>query len=302
MGFYPSDADGTNSFAPIKFHSDNRKGFETTRAAINLCLSKLQLEYVDLLLIHNPLTDLVEYAASATPHAFELAKSILTPEDRALVFASRLSKVIYNEEKGEAFRADTWRALEEAQIAGKTRFIGVSNYTTRQCAAMSSYAKVMPALNQLELHPRASAPNLRTTAKLAGMVVTAYGSGTSVAIEKSQVIASIASRRNESPNSIVLRWTLQSGVVVIPRTANVDYMKANLETATGGEPLCDFDMKSIEEMNQAHLVVFTLLSTWGKGRCQLIYILRMTKGRCEATVDSLLTVEYTRVLKVAMHS
>ena len=265
MGFYPSDADGVNSFAPIAFHPENRKGLETTRAAINLCLSKLQVDYVDLLLIHNPLTDLVEYAASSTPHAFELAKSILTSEDRSLVFAARLSKVTYDEEKGEAFRAATWRALEEAHSAGKTRFIGVSNYTTRQCAAMASYATVMPALNQLELHPRASCPNLRAAANAAGMVITAYGSGTSVSIEKSQIIAAIAARRNESPNAIVLRWTLQNGVVVIPRTANVQHMKANLETATGGEPLSDVDMKTINEINQAHQYYWWPLPCLPKG-------------------------------------
>ena len=252
VGFYPVQADGTNCFSPIAFHPSNRKGYDTTREAIDLCLAKLQLTYVDLLLIHNPLTDLVEYNASAVPHAFELSKSILTNEERELIFAFRLSKVKYDEAAGEAVRAATWKALEEAHTAGKTRFIGVSNYTTRQCAAMAAYATVMPAVNQLELHPRASSPALRAAATAEGMVIIAYGSCNSVALEKSPVVAAIATRRGVSPLAVVLRWTLHKGVVIIPRTANVKHMEDNMKVAMGGEPLCEADVAALDALNEAH--------------------------------------------------
>ena len=100
-----------------------------------------------------------------------------------------------------ASRAETWSALEEARAAGKCRFIGVSNYSVPLLAEMETYAKVvpqldnlslslksfsqvMPAANQLELHPRYASPSLRQYTKEKGIHLTAYGTGNSVIIEK----------------------------------------------------------------------------------------------------------------------
>jgi D-xylose reductase len=252
VAFYPTAADGSNCFSPISFHPENVKSLEATRSAIQLCLSKLQLSYVDLMLIHNPLTQLDEYQASAAPHCFELGGSGLSSEERALVLQHRLSKVQLDEAAGESARAAAWKALEEAQAAGQCKFIGVSNYPARLIEAMDKYAAVAPAVNQIEFHPRFSSPSLRAVAASRGLVLTAYGSGNSTRLSKSPVVAAMAERLGLQPLAVVLQWTLQHGVVVIPRTANVQHMAENAAVATAGAQLSAEDMAALDALNEAH--------------------------------------------------
>ena len=70
VGFYPADADGTNTWIPIEWTASNCKGKQTTLQAIDECLELLGLEYIDLMLIHNPAAELTEYRASGAPHFF----------------------------------------------------------------------------------------------------------------------------------------------------------------------------------------------------------------------------------------
>ena len=117
---------------------------------------------------------------------------------------------------------------------------------------MEGYARVMPAVNQLELHPRFSSPSLRKYAAATGMALTAYGSGNSTRIEKSSVIARIAAAHvTATPIAIVLRWTLQRGVAVIPRTATPAYMAANLAVETLA-PLTAEELLEIDALNEDH--------------------------------------------------
>jgi alcohol dehydrogenase (NADP+) len=282
VAFYPSACDGKNSFAPIAFNVNNKK--DTAPAGIAECLALLGLDYVDLLLIHNPLTDLAEYAASAAPHNFELGGWNRDSEERALVLSHRLSRVTHTGAAGEAARAEAWAALEDALAAGHARAIGVSNYSAPLVEAMAAYAKVMPAVNQLELHPRCSWPALRALAARTGLVLTAcdagrraslrerpvsrlhpthtarsrgrgpsarrYGSGNSTRIEQSPVVAAVAARRNETPIATVLAWTLAKGVVVIPRTADPAHIAANF-AASHAAPFAPEDEAALDALNEA---------------------------------------------------
>ena len=72
IGFYPGSADGENLWVPIVWHACNCKGKATTLEAVEYCLQLLGLEYVDLMLIHNPAAELCEYRASGAPHFFDL--------------------------------------------------------------------------------------------------------------------------------------------------------------------------------------------------------------------------------------
>jgi diketogulonate reductase-like aldo/keto reductase len=256
--FYPAGADAPDVMVHIKRHQENEKGLEVTRRAIENCLSLLGLDYVDLMLIHNPCTTAVDYQASTVPHCFELGKGAFTQEERDLVTRHRLARAnaAYDEAAAEAARAASWKALEQARAAGKVRFIGVSNYPVRLLKAMDAYADVLPAVNQLELHPRFSSPALRALAAERGFVLTGYGSGNSVAIENSPVVAAIANARGESPLATVLRWTLQRGVSVVPRTANPAHMAENLRvavaTAKGESVLAAAELATLDALDQAH--------------------------------------------------
>jgi 2,5-diketo-D-gluconate reductase A len=205
---------------------------------------------VDLMLVHNPCTELDDYIASSYPHLFELGNSRLTEGERELVLAHRFKGVKLDPAAAEASRAASWKALEAAQAAGKARYIGVSNYPSALVQAMAPYAKLMPAVNQLELHPRFASPALRAYAAGCGMALTAYGSGNSARIMKSEVIQRIAAARGTSPVEVVLRWTLQKGVAVIPRTATPTHMAENLAVASA-PPLSDADVAAVDALNRA---------------------------------------------------
>jgi len=253
VAFFPADADGANTWVPgvvTTWQPENTKA--TAPAGVDLALAELGLEYVDLLLIHNPCTDTRrvegDYEASSFPHCFELAASRLRPDEREAVLARRLAAVAVDAAAAEASRAAAWRALEAARAAGKARFIGVSNYPPALVRAMAAYATVEPAVNQVEFHPRCAWPRLREHASAAGMALSAYGSGNSVALEKSPVVARVAAERGSTPLATVLRWTLQKGVAVHPRTGTPAHMAANL-AAAAEPPLAPEHEAALDALN-----------------------------------------------------
>ena len=261
VAFYPADSDGTNCHVHLSHHPNNRKGLETTRAAIDECLALLQLDYVDLMLIHNPCTNALEYEASSAPHAFELSNNAhLYPEERELILKTRLAKAhsVWDYSKAEAARASSWKALEEALAAGKVRAIGVSNYPLALIKSMESYATVQPAVNQLEFHPVFSSPALLAHAASMGMVLTAYGSGNCVyhpgiAKSVSPVLAAIAAHHGLSLGGVVLKWTVQKGVSVVPRSANPQHQASNFKAASSTTPpLSPQEMAQLDALNKAH--------------------------------------------------
>lgn len=255
VAFFPDAHDGKNGWVPIAYHSANRKS--SVSEGVALCLAKLQLTYVDLLLIHNACTEMAEYHASMSPHCFELSRPgvPLTLAERTAVMRARLdaSHVGYAPAARTAALAATWRAMEAAKAAGYARAIGVSNYPVQLIDEMaSSYATVMPAVNQLELHPRYSSPALRARSKEIGMVLTAYGTGNSTQLWSSPVIDAIAAKRGSSTVAVVMRWTLQRGVSVIPRTASPEKIAENLREALSGAPLDDNDLAALDALNAGH--------------------------------------------------
>lgn len=220
VGFFPGDADGTNTWVPIVWTASNCKGKQSTLQAIDECLELLGLEYVDLMLIHNPAAELTEYRASGAAHffgawrcafatsrlpsfppvfllrrrCFRRAELFHDPHDPTQPDYSEAERTACLEARKELAwaaktdgaterqgRADTWAALEQAHAAGKCKFIGVSNYPPALLREMEGYAtQCMPCINQLELHPRFSSPSLRSYAEETGLVLTGYGTGNSV--------------------------------------------------------------------------------------------------------------------------
>lgn len=95
VGFYPAECDGSSHWVAGCFHRENRKGAATTAVAIDLCLKKLQLDYVDLMLIHSPCTTIAEHEASCCPHFFRPSSPFYAAE-RKLIMESRLNRVQHN--------------------------------------------------------------------------------------------------------------------------------------------------------------------------------------------------------------
>lgn len=246
VGFFPSDNDV--NIDPWMKDDANRKGDEA--ASIELCLNQLGVEYIDLILLHSPCTTRLEYDAARTPHYFELftyaeSEEAVRPTHladgeaiRPMLLESKRTKLkaaIDDNyiEKAKATRIASWKGLEAAQRSGKCRYIGVSNYPAALLEEMKDYATILPYMNQLELHPLFSSPELQRVAKEMGCKLTGYGSGNSMLInheykhQSSLVVNDIAKRIGKSPMQIVLRWTLQNGIAIVPRSTCKDHIKEN---------------------------------------------------------------------------
>lgn len=250
------------------YNENNIKGQEA--ASIDLCLKQLKVDHVDLMLLHNGITHVEEYRASCAPHFFELfalwgeeqaVKPLTLPGGisvreatlvglREQARQSRAKDPSKAAKESRALREKAWKALEQAQKEGKCTYIGVANYPAELLKEMEGYATVLPCVNQVEFHPRFSHPKLQKVCKAMGIVLTAYGSGNSVRIENSPIVASIAARVNKSPLQVVLKWTLQNGVGVIPAAKQEVHIKENLELFDF--TLSEDDMSKLNAMNEEH--------------------------------------------------
>lgn len=157
-------------------------------------------------------------------------------------------------EAARRIRRETWKAMEQALADKKCKYIGVSNYPAELLEEMKEYATVMPAVNQLELHPRFASPKLQAVAKELGVVLTAYGSGTSLNMKDNEKVMNtmerIAKKNGRSVTAVNLCWTLQKGIAVIPRSASEEHIKENLQALDF--KLSDEDMAELDQLDEAY--------------------------------------------------
>lgn len=187
VGFLQPDATQADIFHPMD--PFNIKGMEET--GIDMCLEKLGLDYVDCLLVHTPLASNLEYITAGTPHFFEYM-NITAPDPRFAVTTTHLpgnppnggenmrdficeaklrkQKILgFDYDRDYEIRKQTWKNMENILKSGKAKSIGVSNYTAKLLKEMESYAEFMPAVNELELHPRRACDEMVKTAAEMGI-------------------------------------------------------------------------------------------------------------------------------------
>jgi diketogulonate reductase-like aldo/keto reductase len=126
-------------------------------------------------------------------------------------------------------RKKSWQALEEIQAAGHAKTIGVSNYTIRHLEEMQEYAKVMPAVNQVELHVFLQQPELVKYCRDNGIVVEAYSPLAHGTPMDNQAIIGIAKKHNKSYAQIMLRWLIEQDFVVIPKSVTPSRIQENID-------------------------------------------------------------------------
>jgi len=126
-------------------------------------------------------------------------------------------------------RKNSWKALEELYEAGKTKAIGVSNYTIRHLEEMKKYATVMPHVNQVELHVFLQQPELLDYCRENGIVVEAYSPLAHARANDEPVIKEIAEAHGKSYAQIMLRWCVEQGLVVIPKSVTPSRIQDNSE-------------------------------------------------------------------------
>jgi diketogulonate reductase-like aldo/keto reductase len=121
-------------------------------------------------------------------------------------------------------RRQSWRALEALQKKGKTRSIGVSNFTTVHLRELLAESETVPAVNQVEFHPYLYQQDLLAFCQAKGIVIEAYSPLTHGERLKDPKLVAIgkkySSSKTKSTAQILIRWGLQHGLVVIPKSSN----------------------------------------------------------------------------------
>ncbi|MFJ4713615.1 aldo/keto reductase [Streptomyces sp. NPDC088785] len=124
---------------------------------------------------------------------------------------------------------DTWRALEKLYADGRTRAIGVSNFQPAHLERLIAASSVVPAVNQIELHPGLQQAALREVHARHGIVTEAWSPLAQGAVLQDDAVTAIAARHGKSPAQVVLRWHLQTGNVVIPKSVTDSRIRENLD-------------------------------------------------------------------------
>jgi 2,5-diketo-D-gluconate reductase A len=146
---------------------------------------------------------------------------------------------------------ETWRALEEIYFLGGTRAIGVSNFDVVHLDRLLREARIVPAVNQVEMHPGFPRNGLRAFCRRRGIQVQAWNPlGQGKGLLEDPIVLEIAERNRRCPAQVVLRWHLQRGTAVIPKSVHCDRMQENLA-------LFDFelgrrDMEALSRVGSGH--------------------------------------------------
>ena len=178
-------------FVTSKLWNDD-KGYENTLAAFNRTLEDLQLEYLDLYLIHWPI--------------------------------AKASKENWKEANSES-----WRALEELYNQGKIKAIGVSNFLEHHLEPLFETAKIKPMVNQIEFHPGMLQKEIVEFCKKHNILVEAWAPFSNGQVLKNPVLKEIADKYEKTVAQLTLRWIIQKGIVPLPKSVTPERIKSNLE-------------------------------------------------------------------------
>lgn len=141
---------------------------------------------------------------------------------------------------------DTWRAFERILEEGRVSTIGVSNFRIEDLERLSSETGTRPTVNQIELHPSFQQEELRAWHAEHGIVTEAWSPLAQGGLLDEETIGRIAARHGKTPAQAILRWHLQLGNVVIPKSVTPERIRENLE-------LFDFELDDEEMAEFARL-------------------------------------------------
>lgn len=142
---------------------------------------------------------------------------------------------------------DTWRAFERIHEEGGARSIGVSNFRVEDLERLEAEAERQPTVNQIELHPRFQQAELRAWHADHDVATEAWSPLAQGDLLEDGTIETIAGHYDKSPAQIILRWHLQIGNVVIPKSATPERIRENLELFDFS--LSEDDMAALERLD-----------------------------------------------------
>jgi 2,5-diketo-D-gluconate reductase A len=124
---------------------------------------------------------------------------------------------------------DTWRAFERIHGEGRSRTIGVSNFRVEDLERLEAETDVRPTVNQIELHPRLQQAELRAWHAEHGIVTEAWSPLAQGELLDDETIAAIAAKHGKTPAQAILRWHLQLGNVIFPKSVTPERIRENIE-------------------------------------------------------------------------
>ncbi|MFP3462409.1 aldo/keto reductase [Arthrobacter globiformis] len=145
---------------------------------------------------------------------------------------------------------ETYRALETLYREGKVRAIGVSNFQPQHLDQLLETAEVVPAVNQIELHPWLQQAELREKHRGLGILTEAWSPLGRGQVLEDPVIGALAAEHKVSPAQVVLRWQIQLGNITIPKASSAARMRENLDVF--GFELSALDMADLEALERGH--------------------------------------------------
>lgn len=190
----------------------NFLGYDSARSELEKTLKKLKTDYLDLYLIHWPRAD-------------------------------------YGTEGFDAWEyqdKETWRALEEMVQEGKIRSIGVSNFLPHHLDNLLSDAKIVPAVNQLELHPGYLQEEAVDYSRSKGIEIEAWSPIGRARIMNNPTLLKIAADHGASVAGVALAFCLQMGFIILPKTTDPGRMQQNLKADE--LKLSEAEMDTIKKM------------------------------------------------------
>ena len=189
------------------------KTYDAAMKSIDETLERMGLTYLDQMIIHSP-----------------------QPWNEF-----RVEKRYFEENK------EVWRALEDAQAAGKVRVIGVSNFLKDDLENLLSGCRVKPMVNQILLHISNTDLALVDFCKAQGILVEAYSPIAHGEALKNPAIAEMAKKYGVSAAQLCIRYVIQLGTVALPKTANTAHMESN---AAVDFSIFDKDMDTLRHMER----------------------------------------------------
>ncbi|QDK38042.1 aldo/keto reductase [Bdellovibrio sp. NC01] len=144
---------------------------------------------------------------------------------------------------------DTWKALIQLRKEGRVKTIGVSNFTIDNLKKIIAETGEVPAVNQIELHPNFQQKELRKFHAEKGIATESWSPLGQGKILQDATLSEIAAKHGKSVAQIILRWHLQSGLIVIPKSVTPSRIKENFDVF--GFTLDNSDMEKIAKMDSA---------------------------------------------------